>query len=182
MQAHIDDAVSKGARVLAGGRPRPDLGPHFYEPTILVDVTPEMVVFSEETFGPLISVYKVDSEQAAIREANASPYGLHYGVATRNLRRGRQVAGQLEAGSICINDTYVSWGGLDAPMGGMKGSGLGRRHGAEGIRMYTQPQTILTNLTPFQIGSLETPLSINQTLADILVGLLWLWRRIPFLR
>lgn len=140
---HVDDAVSKGATVLAGGRARPDLGPYFYEPTILTDVHEGMIVFADETFGPLVSLYRVASEAEAIEKANESPYGLNFSVWTSNPKHGRKVAAQLQAGTVNVNDAYAAaWGSVDAPMGGMKASGMGRRHGEHGILKYTESQTI----------------------------------------
>jgi succinate-semialdehyde dehydrogenase/glutarate-semialdehyde dehydrogenase len=182
VEEHVQDAVNKGAKILAGGRRRPDLGPLFYEPTILTDVTPEMTLYSEETFGPVLSVYKVDSADEAVRLINDSRYGLHAAVATRNRRRGEQIAMQLQAGTVCVNDSYIVWAAIEGPMGGFKESGVGRRHGPEGIRKYTEPQTILTNRTYWQIGSGETALSLNDWLANLLARLLRLWRHIPLLR
>jgi succinate-semialdehyde dehydrogenase/glutarate-semialdehyde dehydrogenase len=182
VEAHLHDALEKGAQVLSGGRRRPDLGPHFYEPTILAGVTPEMKVCAEETFGPILSVYRFETIDEAVCLVNDSRYGLYDGVATRNRRLGRQIAARLQAGTVTINDSYMGWAAADAPMGGFKESGVGRRHGPEGIRKYTEPQTILTNHTSFQIGSGETPLSISEGLARLLVLLLKVWRRIPFIR
>jgi succinate-semialdehyde dehydrogenase / glutarate-semialdehyde dehydrogenase len=140
---HVDDAVQKGATVLAGGRPRPDIGPYFYEPTILTGVREGMTVFADETFGPVVSLYPVHSEQEAIEKANDSPYGLNFSVWTSDPRRGRRVATRLQAGTVNVNEGYAAaWASVDAPMGGMKASGLGRRHGEHGILKYTEPQTI----------------------------------------
>ncbi|TSE01096.1 succinate-semialdehyde dehydrogenase (NADP(+)) [Skermania sp. ID1734] len=143
MTRHVDDAVGKGATVLAGGKPRPDLGPYFYEPTILTDVHEGMTVYADETFGPLVSLYRVDSEDEAIAKANDSEYGLNFSVWTSDPARGRRVAARLQAGTVNVNDAYAAaWGSVDAPMGGMKASGIGRRHGEHGILKYTESQTI----------------------------------------
>ncbi len=153
VQRHVDDAVDKGATVLTGGRARPDLGPYFYEPTVLTDVTEDMECFAEETFGPVVSVYKVDSDDEAVERANDSRYGLNASVWSRSARRGRGVAARIRSGTVNVNEAYVAaWGSIDAPMGGMKDSGLGRRHGAGGLLKYTEAQNIarqrLINLAP----------------------------------
>ncbi|WP_330451714.1 MULTISPECIES: succinic semialdehyde dehydrogenase [unclassified Streptomyces] len=140
---HVDDAVAKGATVLAGGRARPDLGPLFYEPTVLTDVTPDMTLHSHETFGPVVSVYTYRDVDDAVEQANATAYGLNASVWSRDGRRGRAVAARVHAGTVNVNEAFAAaWGSVDAPMGGMGDSGLGRRHGAEGILKYTEPQTI----------------------------------------
>ncbi|MCD0448869.1 succinate-semialdehyde dehydrogenase (NADP(+)) [Actinocorallia sp. API 0066] len=141
--AHVEDAVAKGATVLAGGRARPDLGPLFYEPTILTDVTPEMTLYAHETFGPVVSIYPFRDVEEAVALANASPYGLNASVWSRDGARGRAVAARLHAGTVNVNEAFAAaWGSVDAPMGGMGDSGLGRRHGAEGILKYTEAQTV----------------------------------------
>jgi len=141
--AHVDDAVAKGARVLAGGRARPDLGPYFYEPTILEGVDPDMQCFGEETFGPVVSLYRFHDEADAIARANDGEYGLNASIYTRDVKRGRQIAGQIKCGTVNVNEAFAAtFGSLDAPMGGMRESGLGRRQGAEGIHRYTDPQAV----------------------------------------
>jgi succinate-semialdehyde dehydrogenase/glutarate-semialdehyde dehydrogenase len=143
VREHVEDAVSKGARVLCGGRARPDLGPYFYEPTLLDDVREGMTLFADETFGPVAAVSRFSSAEEAIERANASRYGLNFSVWTRDIERGRQIGRRLQAGTVNINEAYIAaWGSVDAPMGGMKDSGLGRRHGAIGIKKYTEEQTI----------------------------------------
>ena len=140
---HVDDAVSKGATVLAGGRARPDIGPYFYEPTVLTDTSPDMTLYADETFGPVISLYRVSGTEQAIEQANDSCYGLNFSVWTRNAGRGREIATRLETGSVNVNEAYAAtWGSVDAPMGGWKDSGVGSRHGEHGILKYTDAQTI----------------------------------------
>lgn len=141
--AHVDDAVAKGARVLAGGRARPDLGPFFYEPTILEGVDPDMRCFGEETFGPVVSLYRFHDEADAIARANSGEYGLNASIYTRDVKRGRAIARQVKCGTVNVNEAFAAtFGSLDAPMGGMRESGLGRRQGAEGIHRYTDPQAV----------------------------------------
>ncbi|MGW4633859.1 succinic semialdehyde dehydrogenase [Nocardia sp. NPDC004415] len=140
---HIADAVGKGATVLAGGRARPDVGPLFHEPTILADVTPEMTLFAQETFGPVVSIYSFRTESEAIALANATSYGLNASVWSRSGSHGRAVAARLHAGTVNVNEAFAAaWGSVDAPMGGMGDSGLGRRHGADGLLKYTEAQTV----------------------------------------
>ncbi|MFJ9441549.1 succinic semialdehyde dehydrogenase [Kitasatospora sp. NPDC101235] len=142
---HVDEAVKAGATVVAGGRARPDLGPFFFEPTILDGVTPDMAVCAEETFGPVVSLYRFDTDEEAVAAANSTPYGLNSSVWTRDLRRGRTVAARLRTGTVNVNEAYAAaYGSVGSPMGGMGDSGLGRRHGAEGILRFTEAQTIAT--------------------------------------
>jgi len=143
VREHVKDATTKGATVLAGGRPRPDIGPFFHEPTLLDGVREGMSCFAEETFGPVAAVSTFACEEEAIARANASDYGLNFSLWTADAARGRRVAAQLEAGTVNVNEGYAAaWGSVDAPMGGMKSSGLGRRHGAHGIQKYTEEQTV----------------------------------------
>jgi acyl-CoA reductase-like NAD-dependent aldehyde dehydrogenase len=143
VEEHVRDAVEKGAVVLAGGRGRPDLGPLFYEPTILTGVTEGMRAYAEETFGPVVAVYPFRTEAEAVERANASPYGLNASIWTRSTARGVRLAREIQAGNVNINESYAAaWGSVDAPCGGWKESGLRARHGAEGILKFTASQTV----------------------------------------
>jgi succinate-semialdehyde dehydrogenase/glutarate-semialdehyde dehydrogenase len=180
VRAHVDDAVDKGATVIAGGRPRPDIGPLFYEPTVLSGVTPEMTVYASETFGPVLSVYPVQSPDEAVRRANDSRYGLNFSIWSRNTRAARKLATRLQAGTVNINEGYsAAWASVDSPMGGFKESGTGRRHGEHGIQKYTQSQTIAV-----QHGvAISTPPGRNAGLrAQMLIPGLRLLRRLPGIR
>ncbi|GAB3133991.1 succinic semialdehyde dehydrogenase [Tsukamurella serpentis] len=140
---HVDDAVAKGATVLAGGKPRPDLGPFFYEPTVLSGVPEEAVCFKTETFGPLVSIYPVDSIDEAVEKANDTEYGLNASVFAGTTKQAQQIAERINAGTVNINEGYAAaWGSTAAPMGGMGISGVGRRHGAEGLLKYCESKTI----------------------------------------
>jgi succinate-semialdehyde dehydrogenase/glutarate-semialdehyde dehydrogenase len=142
VSAHVDDAVGKGARVLAGGRARPDLGPLFYEPTVLEGVTDEMALARDETFGPVVAVSRVRDAEEAIERANDTCYGLNASVWSTTTR-GEQIARRIRAGTVNVNEGYAAaWASHDAPMGGMGDSGVGRRHGREGILKYTEAQTV----------------------------------------
>lgn len=145
VKAHVDDAVKMGARVLAGGRARPDIGPLAFEPTLLEGVDESMAVCREETFGPVASLYRVFSDDEAIALANDTTYGLNASILTSDLRAGRAMARRLNTGSVNVNEGYAaSWGSMGAPMGGVGESGLGSRHGDQGLLNYTEPQTIAT--------------------------------------
>ncbi|WP_188780362.1 succinic semialdehyde dehydrogenase [Marmoricola endophyticus] len=143
--AHVEDAVDKGARVLAGGRARPDLGRFYYEPTILEGVTPDMTCFGEETFGPVISVYRFHDEADAVSRANEGEYGLNASIYSRDTARARQLASQIKCGTVNVNEAFAAtFASIDSPMGGMRQSGMGRRQGAEGVHRYTESQSVAT--------------------------------------
>ncbi|MDN5746620.1 MAG: succinate-semialdehyde dehydrogenase (NADP(+)), partial [Nocardioidaceae bacterium] len=141
--AHVTDAVEQGARVLAGGKARPDLAPYFFEPTILEGVTPQMTCFGNETFGPVVSIYRFHDETDAIARANDGEYGLNGSIYTRDTTRGRAIARQIKCGTVNVNEAFgATFASIDAPMGGMRESGMGRRQGGEGIHRYTESQSV----------------------------------------
>ncbi|PTT68571.1 succinic semialdehyde dehydrogenase [Arthrobacter sp. HMWF013] len=173
--AHVEDALSKGARLVSGGRSRPDLGPLFYEPTILTGVTDRMLLAREETFGPVVAVYQVEDDAEAVALANDTEYGLNASV--WSARHGVPMARRLLAGTVNVNDGYAAtWASHDAPIGGMKDSGTGRRHGREGILKYTEAQTVsLQRLLP--VG--PPPGMTNERYVRIMKGAVKLMSRFP---
>ena len=135
VEAHVADAVAKGARLAAGGR-RHALGGTFYEPTVLVDVTTDMAVATEETFGPVAPLFRFRTEDEAVAMANATEFGLAAYFYTRDLGRAWRVSDALEYGLIGINEGFIST--EVAPFGGMKESGLGREGSRYGIDDYLE--------------------------------------------
>jgi len=133
VESHVADALAQGARLLAGGIRLDDLGPNFYAPTVLADVTHAMLIMREETFGPVLPVMAFDSDEEAVRLANDSEYGLAASIWTRNRAHGEALAKRIQAGTVMINDAISCFGISEAPHGGVKASGIGRTHGRFGL-------------------------------------------------
>jgi acyl-CoA reductase-like NAD-dependent aldehyde dehydrogenase len=142
VRRHVEDAVSRGAHALTGGQQRAGTG-RFFEPTVLVDVTQDMACMREETFGPTLPIMKVADVDEAVRLANDTGYGLQASVYTKDLAKGQAIARRLQAGVVTVNDVLANYFALELPMGGWKDSGLGARHGVEGIRKFTKRQSIM---------------------------------------
>lgn len=173
VSTHVSDAVKLGATVVAGGRARPDIAPTFFEPTILTNVTDDMVLGAGETFGPVVAVYRVNDDAEAIRLANESEYGLNASVWSR---RGADVAASISAGTVTVNEGFsASWASHGAPMGGMRSSGVGRRHGRDGILKYTEAQTVAVQRVA---GIAPVGKQSNRAFAMMLNRLLALWNRV----
>jgi succinate-semialdehyde dehydrogenase / glutarate-semialdehyde dehydrogenase len=180
IQGHLEDALDRGATVLTGGRHRPDIGPWVLEPTVLADVPAEARIHAEETFGPVVAIYTFHDDDDAVRRANDSRYGLSASLWSDDEERARRVGRRLQVGTVNINDGYAAtWGSVDAPMGGFKDSGLGRRHGREGIVKYTEPQTIASQ-RGVELG--PSPRLPARRFARVSSLALRLLRRIPGLR
>ena len=157
VQRHVDDARAKGALVLTGGTALPELGPYVYAPTVLDGVTSEMLCRNDETFGPVVSIYRVGSDEEALTLMNDTEYGLHGTIVSRDTRRAGALANRIRTGSVSINDTYaVAWGSNRGTLGGMKASGIGRRHGKAGLLRFTEQQNVTTQrLHPMKpVGSM----------------------------
>jgi acyl-CoA reductase-like NAD-dependent aldehyde dehydrogenase len=129
----IEDAVSRGARVLCGGYPRVDLGPNFFEPAVITNVDFTMKLFQEETFGPILAIQAVANLKEAITRANDSPFALSASVWTRDATRGMAIAAELRAGAVMVNDAISYFAIAEAPHGGCSASGWGRTHGKAGL-------------------------------------------------
>jgi succinate-semialdehyde dehydrogenase/glutarate-semialdehyde dehydrogenase len=143
VEAQVADAVAHGARVLAGGRRNPELRGLYYEPTVLVDVTPDMAVMRDETFGPVLPIVRVRDEEEALALANASRFALGANVWTRDAHRAEELAERLETGSVCVNDITMTYGVQEAPFGGRKQSGLGQTNGETGVRAFAFAQPVV---------------------------------------
>jgi acyl-CoA reductase-like NAD-dependent aldehyde dehydrogenase len=132
-ELHIDDAIKKGAELVAGGHRKPGPG-QFFEPTVLAGCNGSMTVMNEEIFGPIVPVQKVESDDEAVRLANTSHLGLNAYVFTRDRKKGQRLAERIEAGSVVVNDVLVNYAAPEAPFGGTKQSGFGRVHGDDALR------------------------------------------------
>ncbi|MEM9195860.1 MAG: aldehyde dehydrogenase family protein [Myxococcota bacterium] len=153
----VNDAVERGATVLTGGtRARTDEG-LFFAPTILTEVTDEMAISREETFGPVMCIRRVTSEEDAIRVANATPFGLSATLFTTSRRRAGRMAKKLEAGSTCVNGFGLTYMAQDLPFGGIKGSGFGRLNGRDGLRRMCNQKSVLYDRLPVHTPTVLYP-------------------------
>lgn len=152
---HLEDAKAKGAWVLTGGK----IKGNYVEPTVIVDVTHDMKLMREETFGPIIPVMKVKDEAEAIRLANDSEYGLSASVWSKSIAHARRVADQLEVGSVVINDALAHYAVAHLPFGGVKKSGTARSHGAQEVLQFTQ-------LRSYAIGQPPASLDLATRMRD----------------
>lgn len=149
VEAHVEDARVRGARILCGGRRLTALGPNFYAPTVLADVTHQMRIMREETFGPVLPIMPFDSDQEALHLANDCEYGLAASVWTKNRARGEAFARKLKAGTVMINDAVSCFGISEAPHGGTKASGIGRTHGRLGLEEMVCIKYVDSDLVPW---------------------------------
>jgi len=148
VEDHVNDALRLGARLILGGKRLTDLGPNFYAPTLLADVTQDMRVMREETFGPVLPVAAFESDDEAVHLANDSDFGLAASVWTRDRRRGEAMAARLKAGTVMVNDVISCFGIAEAPHGGFKFSGIGRTHGEMGMAEMVQVKHVDVDLLP----------------------------------
>jgi succinate-semialdehyde dehydrogenase/glutarate-semialdehyde dehydrogenase len=148
VEVQLADAVGRGARVLQGGKRRKDLGPNYFEPTLVTDVNHSMALMREETFGPVLAVCAVRNAEEAVRLANDSPFALGASVWTRDPRVGKSIADRLEAGAVMVNDALSYFGICEAPHGGRRESGWGRTHGRHGFMEMVQVKYVDVDRLP----------------------------------
>jgi acyl-CoA reductase-like NAD-dependent aldehyde dehydrogenase len=165
IQSHIDDAIARGAKVLMGGSD--SVKAPFVEPVIFADVPEDSIAMTDETFGPTIAINRVRDMAEAIRLTNASRYGL--GASVWSKKSGKNIASQLHTGMVAIN-SVISFAAVDSvPFGGVKDSGYGRIHGAEGILEFTYPRTVVR--ARFQLPIAFTSFSRTAGNDRLIVGL-----------
>jgi succinate-semialdehyde dehydrogenase/glutarate-semialdehyde dehydrogenase len=148
VESHVQDAIAQGARLLAGGKAQPQLGPNFFAPTILADVDQSMTLMREETFGPVLPVRRFKTEDEAVALANDSEFGLAASVWSGNRKRGEAIARRIHAGTVMVNDLIACFGISEAPHGGIKASGIGRTHGRFGLEEMVWPKYVDSDLMP----------------------------------
>ena len=148
VEAQVEDARAQGARLLTGGVRLTELGPNFYQPTVLADVQHSMRVMREETFGPVLPIMAFDSDEEALRLANDSEYGLAASVWTRDRDRGEAMARRLQVGTVMVNDAIACFGISEAPHGGVKASGIGRTHGRFGLEEMVRVKYVDSDRLP----------------------------------
>jgi succinate-semialdehyde dehydrogenase/glutarate-semialdehyde dehydrogenase len=148
VESHVEDARQRGARILAGGTRLPQLGPNYYAPTVLTDVTHEMRIMREETFGPVLPIMACAGDEDAVRMANDSEFGLAASVWTRDRSRGERLARRIHAGTVMVNDVISCYGISEAPHGGVKASGIGRTHGRFGLDEMVRVKYVDTDRLP----------------------------------
>jgi acyl-CoA reductase-like NAD-dependent aldehyde dehydrogenase len=151
VQALVDDALKKGASLHCGGKVNPGLNGQFFEPTVLSDVTPEMDIFNQEVFGPVMTIVKVpnDDDQECIRLVNTCDFGLGSSIFTSNDAEGLAIGQQFKTGMLTVNDYASNYLIQSLPFGGVKESGFGRFAGIEGLRALCLERAIVVDKTPF---------------------------------
>jgi acyl-CoA reductase-like NAD-dependent aldehyde dehydrogenase len=142
-ERQVADARAKGGRIVTGGGRRPELGGQFFAPTLIADATPDMDVMRDETFGPVLPVMAVPDAETALAIANDSPLGLSGSIWSGDAARATALARRLVTGSVCVNDVLVNYFCVESPLGGVKASGAGVRHGPEGLRQFCRSETII---------------------------------------
>jgi succinate-semialdehyde dehydrogenase/glutarate-semialdehyde dehydrogenase len=145
VQRHVDEAIDKGATALTGGDRLPETSGPFFQPTVLINVNPEMDIMREETFGPVLPIMTFKTDDEAVRLANDSIYGLTASVWSSNIGRGKRLAERIDAGTVTVNEVLYTHAIASTPWGGVKQSGFGRTHGRAGLLGLVSAQHIHVN-------------------------------------
>ncbi len=174
VERHVEAARAAGATVRTGGRRNPLFPGLFYEPTVLTDVTQDMAIMREETFGPVLPIMRVRDEEEALRLANDSRYGLNANVWTRDRRKGERLAKAVQSGSVVVNDCMLTYGATESPFGGVKESGIGQVNGEIGLRSYCHAQSIIIDRFGAKTEALWYPYSARK-LAWLKRVMRWVW-------
>ena len=148
VESQVEDAKQRGAQVVTGGTRLRELGPTFFAPTVLANVDHTMRVMQEETFGPVLPIAAFRDDAEAVRLANDSIFGLAASIWTRNRARGEQMALQIRAGTVMVNDSVSCFSISEAPHGGVKASGIGRTHGRWGVEEMVRVKYVDSDLIP----------------------------------
>jgi len=159
----VADALAHGAKLLAGGRRVQTEKGQFYAPTVLGDVTPDMRIAREETFGPIMLLMRVRDEDEAIRVANGTAYGLGATVCSKDRARTRRITERLVVGNVSINDFGMTYMAMDLPFGGVRGSGFGRLNGREGLRACTNVKAVLDDRFPLHFPAKVFPVGAQSS-------------------
>jgi acyl-CoA reductase-like NAD-dependent aldehyde dehydrogenase len=159
----VQDAIARGAKLLAGGKRVLDDRGQYYAPTVLGDVTESMRIAQEETFGPVMLLMRVRDEEDALRVANGTPYGLGATVCSKDKRRVARITSALSVGNVSVNDFGLTYMAMDLPFGGVRGSGFGRLNGREGLRACTNVKAVLDDRFPLHFPAKVFPVSADST-------------------
>ncbi|MCC7075817.1 MAG: aldehyde dehydrogenase family protein [Acidimicrobiia bacterium] len=178
VEAHVADALERGATLETGGARRTDLGGDFFEPTVLTGVNHDMRVMQEETFGPVLPIMRVETEDEGVRLANDTTYGLTASVWTRDRANGERIASELRAGCVLINDHITGYALCDLPFGGVGDSGFGRVHGPEGLLEFVEVKSFVEDrlglrAEPYWFPRLGNPLEVFARLNGFLYRTDW---------
>jgi succinate-semialdehyde dehydrogenase/glutarate-semialdehyde dehydrogenase len=148
VESQVEDARSRGAHVVVGGKRLPALGEHYYAPTLITGIDRSMRLMQEETFGPVLPVIPFDKDEEAIAMANDSEFGLAASVWSGDSGHGERIARRISAGAVMVNDVISQFGISEAPHGGVKKSGIGRAHGLMGLREMVVQKYIAVERLP----------------------------------
>ncbi|HEY6876602.1 MAG TPA: aldehyde dehydrogenase family protein [Polyangiales bacterium] len=159
----VNDAIASGAKLLAGGKRVLREQGQFFQPTVLGDVTPDMRIAHEETFGPVMLLMRVRDEDHALEVANGTPYGLGATVLTKDPRRARRMSEALVVGQVSVNDFALTYMASELPFGGVRGSGFGRLNGREGLRACTNQKAVLDDRLPLHVPAKVFPVGEHGT-------------------